>query len=58
MGSVHAPIDPRDGQIDCQPSRPQINHYDLDALRLENKQLRELVVQLSEIVVRNALDRK
>jgi hypothetical protein len=30
----------------------------LDALRLENKQLRELVVQLSEIVVRNALDRK
>jgi hypothetical protein len=31
---------------------------DLDALRAENRQLRELVVQLSEIVVRNVLDRK
>jgi hypothetical protein len=31
---------------------------ELDAIIAENKQLRELVVQLSEIVVRNALDRK
>jgi hypothetical protein len=30
----------------------------MDALLAENKQLRELVVQLSEIVVRNVLDRK
>jgi hypothetical protein len=30
----------------------------LNALLEENKQLRELVVQLSEIVVRNVLDRK
>jgi hypothetical protein len=31
---------------------------DLDALRAENMQLRELVVQLSEIVVRKVLERK
>jgi hypothetical protein len=35
-----------------------MNHLNLDALLAENKQLRELVVQLSEIVVRNVLDRK
>ena len=31
---------------------------DLDALREENKQLRELVIQLSKLVVRNVLERK
>ncbi len=31
---------------------------ELDALQAENKELRELVVRLSEIVVRNVLDRK
>jgi hypothetical protein len=34
-----------------------MNHPALDALLEENKQLRELIVQLSEIVVRNVLDR-
>jgi hypothetical protein len=34
-----------------------VNHLDFNALLEENKQLRELVVQLSEIVVRNVLDR-
>lgn len=42
----------------ARASPPDINHPDLDALRAENEQLRELVVQLSEIVVRRALDRK
>jgi hypothetical protein len=58
MGSVQAPIGPRDGQIESPPTRPQLNHFEVDALRQENKQLRELVVQLSEIVVRNVLERK
>lgn len=31
---------------------------DIDALREENAQLRDLVVRLSQIVARNALDRK
>jgi len=39
-------------------ARPDANGRDLDAILEENKQLRELVVQLSEIVVRNVLDRK
>ena len=38
--------------------RPDMHGLDLDALREENKLLRELVVQLSEIVVRSVLDRK
>jgi hypothetical protein len=38
--------------------RSDVNCLDLDAILEENKQLRELVVQLSEIVVRNVLDRK
>jgi hypothetical protein len=48
----------RDRQSVSPPRRPDVNHPDLDAIIAENKQLRELVVQLSEIVVRNVLDRK
>jgi len=33
-------------------------HAELEALREENKQLRELVIQLSKIVVQNVVDRK
>jgi hypothetical protein len=58
MGSMHLPDGRRGGQIDSPSPRPQVKHLDLDALREENKQLRELVVQLSEIVVRNVLERK
>jgi hypothetical protein len=48
----------RDRQSISPPRRPDVNCLDLDAIIAENKQLRELVVQLSEIVVRNVLDRK
>jgi hypothetical protein len=48
----------RDRQGASPPRRPDVNSPDLDAVIAENKQLRELVVQLSEIVVRNVLDRK
>jgi hypothetical protein len=48
----------RDRQSTSPQRRPDVNCPDLDAIIEENKQLRELVVQLSEIVVRNVLDRK
>lgn len=58
MGSMHPPYARRDHAHDSSSPRPDINHLDLDALRAENMQLRELVVQLSEIVVRKVLERK
>jgi len=58
MESVHSASGRREGQNDSLSARPHASHFDLDALREENKQLKELVVQLSEIVVKNVLDRK
>jgi hypothetical protein len=58
MGSMHLPNGHRHRQLDSPAARPDGNRLDMDALLAENKQLRELVVQLSEIVVRNVLDRK
>jgi hypothetical protein len=58
MGSLHWQNGRREGQRDAPSTGVHVNHFDVDALREENKQLRELVVQLSEIVVRNALERK
>ena len=58
MDGMHLPNGRRDRQIDSRSPRPEVNVLDLDAVLEENKQLRELVVQLSEIVVRNVLDRK
>jgi hypothetical protein len=60
MTTARAPIDQRAARIDSSRlglPPTDMNHPDLDALLEENKQLRELVVQLSEIVVRNVLDR-
>jgi hypothetical protein len=57
VGSTHQPNAQRDRARDQSSLRPDMNRMDLDALRAENQQLRELVVQLSEIVVRRALDR-
>jgi hypothetical protein len=58
MGSMHPPNGHRHRPLDSSSPRSDANHLELDALLEENKQLRELVVQLSEIVVRNVLDRK
>jgi hypothetical protein len=58
MASMHPSNGQRDRQIDSPSLRPDVSHLNLNALLEENKQLRELVVQLSEIVVRNVLDRK
>ena len=58
MASVHLPNAHRDRGPDRLLHRSDMRRLDMDALREENKQLRELVVQLSEIVVRNVLERK
>jgi len=58
MESMQLPNFRRDRERVSSPRRPEVNCLDLDAILEENKQLRELVVQLSEIVVRNVLDRK
>jgi hypothetical protein len=58
MGSLHWQNGRREGHGDAPSTGVHVNHSDVDALREENKQLRELVVQLSEIVVRNALERR
>lgn len=53
----------RDGtRLDNFDKQPSPTHHnddgDMTALREENAQLRDLVVRLSRIVARNALDRK
>jgi hypothetical protein len=58
MEGMHPPNARRDRMRGQASPRPDMNRLDLDELRAENKQLRELVVQLSEIVVRSVLERK
>jgi hypothetical protein len=58
MGSLHSPNAHRAAQIDSRSGSAHANCFDVDALREENKQLRELIVQLSEIVIKSVLDRK
>lgn len=55
MGNMHPSF--RAAAIDTRPLQRTIDHPSVDALIEENKQLRELVVQLSKIVVRNVLNR-
>jgi hypothetical protein len=58
VGSMHPPNRHRHRSLDSSATRPDANSLELDALLEENKQLREFVVQLSEIVLRSVLDRK
>jgi hypothetical protein len=58
MERMPTPNARRDRARDQSSTPPDVNRLDLDGLRAENKQLRELVVQLSEIVVRRVLDRR
>lgn len=55
MGIMHPGF--RAAAVDTRPMQRTIDHPSVDALIEENKQLRELVVQLSKIVLRNVLDR-
>ena len=58
MGSTYVSNFHRDRQGASPPRRPDVNSPDLDAIIAENKQLRELVVRLSEIVIRKVLDQR
>jgi hypothetical protein len=40
------------------PAKPYGEHADIDALREENAQLRELVIHLSKLVIKNVVNRK
>jgi hypothetical protein len=57
MGSAYPP--PR--MPGCHPDRPLVRHDgdpDLQSLRQENARLRELVVQLSSLVIKSIAERK
>ena len=41
-----------------QPHRHDEDHVDVPALIEENAQLRELVIQLSKLVIKNVVDKK
>jgi hypothetical protein len=56
MASMHPGVDVETRR--SSSARGQHPADDSDELREENKQLRELVIQLSKLVVRNVLDRK
>lgn len=59
MTITQPPSIDRAGPLDLPPTRTPagLDQADLDQLLEENKQLRALVVKLSEIVLRDVLDR-
>ena len=59
MTTVQPPSNHSVGRLDLPRARTPagVDQTDLDQLREENKQLRALVAKLSEIVLRNVLDR-
>jgi hypothetical protein len=57
MGSAHLPPGTQD-PLARGPTKPYGEHADIDALREENAQLRELVIHLSKLVIKNVVDRK
>ena len=58
MGTAH----PRLHHCERDPKQPlrqdADQNIDVDALLEENAQLRELVIQLSELLIKNVVDRK
>src|SRR5262245_31891723 len=57
MASVHPTSDLGDPRTPVPCQRPA-DYLDAEMLHEENRQLRELVIQLSKLVIRNAMDRK
>jgi hypothetical protein len=57
MGSAH-PRPLGDDRQDSSAVAESSRDSEVESLREENKQLRELVIQLSKIVIRNVVDRK
>ena len=57
MGPRRASSPPRDVPPDA-PIASRSERTELAALRDENKELRELVIQLSKLVIRNVMEHK
>jgi hypothetical protein len=57
MGSAHLPPGTQE-PLARGSAKPYDEHADIDALREENAQLRELVIHLSKLVIKNVVDRK
>jgi len=56
MGSADLPPGTQDLPARGQ-TKPYDEHAEIDALREENAQLRELVIHLSKLVIKNVVDR-
>jgi hypothetical protein len=56
MGSAHPSL--RQHQRHVEPRQDGHAEVDVEALIEENAQLRELVIQLSKLVIKNVVDRK
>ncbi len=58
MGSAHPSPRQHENYTTRSPRRDNNGHMDVTALVEENAQLRELVIQLSRIVIKNVAERK
>lgn len=58
MGSEHSRSSGTERPHDLLSNGLPREHAEIEALREENQQLRELVIQLSKIIVRNVVERK
>jgi hypothetical protein len=56
MGSARPPLHPQSPSL--APLLPRSERTDVQSLLEENAQLRELVVQLSKLVIKNLADQK
>jgi hypothetical protein len=57
MGSTHLAPGTQ-GPLARGPIKPHDEHANIDALREENAQLRELVIHLSKLVIKKVVDQK
>jgi hypothetical protein len=58
MGNTHPRPRHHAPSPTLQPHRHDEDHVDVPALIEENAQLRELVIQLSKLVIKNVVDKK
>jgi hypothetical protein len=57
MGQTYAPLREANNRAETSSIEPSNNGVDIKTLVDENTQLRELVIQLSKIVVKNVLEK-
>jgi len=58
VGQAHPSTRHHERNANLPLLRRDIDQLDLHALQEENSQLRELVIQLSKLVIKNVVDRK